>query len=389
MRILHLSWEYPPEVYGGLGRHVHALATEQARQGDEVVVLTQWVDGCAPDEVVDGVRVIRVPNAAPFAPDWRAEFIAWCFGFNTAVARAGMALARTWRPDAVHGHDWLVAQAAVLIRAATDIPFVATVHATEHGRTHGDLATEQSRAIDSTERWMVAEANAVIVCSSFMRDEVVRLFGRGADDVSVIPNGVDPSAWESTPSRRRAARVRYGSPLIAYCGRLEEEKGVQTLMDAMPAILRAVPAARAVVIGEGSARPALEALARRRRVGHAVTFAGYLPEERMRAAVAAADVDVVPSLYEPFGFVALEAMAAGTPLVASRTGGLAEIVEDGRTGWLVEPGDARELARAVAAVLERPSEGRRMAEAARTEIGKRYAWSAIADATDAVYRSVI
>ena len=142
MRILHLSWEYPPVMYGGLGRHVHALAENQAARGDEVVVITQAATGHAADDVVNGVRVIRVARDAPDVSDWRDRFIEWTFGFNVAVARAGIALAREWRPDVVHGHDWLVAQAAVLIQEAALVPFVLTVHATESGRQGGSLASD-------------------------------------------------------------------------------------------------------------------------------------------------------------------------------------------------------------------------------------------------------
>ena len=388
MRILHLSWEYPPEVYGGLGRHVRALAEEQAALGHDVAVLTQWVKGAAREESVGGVRVLRVPLDAPGVPDWRTDFIPWCFGFNTAVARAGIELSRQWRPDVLHGHDWLVAQAAVIVRTATGVPYVTTVHATESGRMGGSIVSEQSTAIDATENWMVGLADGVIVCSDFMREEVASLFGRPRSAIAVIPNGIDADAWTTTPARRRAARSAYGSPLIAFCGRLEVEKGVQTLIDALPAVRRRIPGVRAVIVGTGGAEAALTSQVRRRRLQDAVAFAGYVTDARMRAIVAAADVSAIPSLYEPFGFVALETMALGTPVVASRTGGLAEIVEDGRTGWLVDPGDSGALGRTLAEVLDDPAEARRRAAAAGAEVRTRFSWRAIAERTAAVYGSV-
>ena len=338
MRILHLSWEYPPVMYGGLGRHVHALAETQAARGDEVVVITQAATGHAADDVVNGVRVIRVARDAPDVADWRERFIEWTFGFNVAVARAGIALAREWRPDVVHGHDWLVAQAAVLVQESAQVPFVLTVHATEAGRQGGVLTTDLSRDIDSTEDWGVRHADAVIVCSDFMRDEVATLFGREAAGIAVIPNGIDPAEWRTTDARRRTMRRRYGTPLVVYAGRLEVEKGVQTLIDAMPVLRRSVPGARAVVIGEGGAARDLRAHARRRRLGDVVTFLGYVSETDLRALVGAADVAVVPSLYEPFGFVALEAIVLGAPLVVARTGGLATIVDDGPDRMAVRAG---------------------------------------------------
>jgi glycogen(starch) synthase len=375
-------------MYGGLGRHVHALAENQAARGDEVVVITQMAADRAADEVVNGVRVIRVERDAPDVSDWRERFIEWAFGFNVAVARAGIALAREWRPDVVHGHDWLVAQAAVLVQEAVAAPFVLTVHATESGRQRGVLTTDLSRDIDSTEEWAVRHADAVIVCSEYMRDEVATLFGRDADGISVIPNGIDPAEWRTTDSRRRTMRRRYGAPLVVYAGRLEVEKGVQTLIDALPLLRRTNPGARAVVIGEGGADRDLRAHARRRRLGDSLSFLGYVSELDLRALVAAADVAVVPSLYEPFGFVALEASVLGAPLAVARTGGLATIVDDGRTGWQFAPGDAQGLAEVLSAVLSDPREARRRAAEARTDVLARYGWPTIAEQTDAVYRTV-
>lgn len=375
-------------MYGGLGRHVHALAENQAARGDEVVVITQMAADRAADEVVNGVRVIRVERDAPDVSDWRERFIEWAFGFNVAVARAGIALAGEWRPDVVHGHDWLVAQAAVLVQEAVAAPFALTVHATESGRQRGVLTTDLSRDIDSTEEWAVRHADAVIVCSEYMRDEVATLFGRDADGISVIPNGIDPAEWRTTDSRRRTMRRRYGTPLVVYAGRLEVEKGVQTLIDAMPLLRRTNPGARAVVIGEGGADRDLRAHARRRRLGDSLSFLGYVSEIDLRALVAAADVAVVPSLYEPFGFVALEASVLGAPLAVARTGGLATIVDEGRTGWQFAPGDAQGLAEVLSAVLSDPREARRRAAEARTDVLARYGWPTIAEQTDAVYRTV-
>lgn len=385
MRILHLSWEYPPVLYGGLGRHVHALAEAQAAAGDDVVVLTQSAPGAAPDEIVNGVRVIRVVRDAPDVADWRLGFIEWTFGFNVAVARAGIALARDWRPDVVHGHDWLVAQAAVLIQEAATVPFVLTMHATESGRQGGVLHTDVSHMIDSTEYWAVEHADGIIVCSDYMRREIAGLFGRPAEDISVIPNGIDPAQWRASASRRRSMRERYGSPLVVFSGRLEAEKGVQTLIDAMPELRRAVPGVRLVVVGVGGAMADLTTRVRRRRLGDSVTFAGYVSESDLRAIVAAGDVAVVPSTYEPFGFVALEAMCLGTPLVAARTGGLAEIVQDGKTGWLVPAGDPAALAASLAQVLTDPSTARRRVAQARRDVADRFGWSSIAAQTRAAY----
>jgi glycogen synthase len=184
-------------------------------------------------------------------------------------------------------------------------------------------------------------------------------------------------------------RHRYGSPLVVFAGRLEKEKGVQTLIDAMPRVRRSVPGARAVVVGAGGAERELRAHARRRRLGSAMTFAGFVSDAELRATVAAADVAVVPSLYEPFGIVALEAMSIGSPLVAARTGGLTAIVDGDRTGWQFAPGDPVDLADVLTSALTDRRESRRRATAAREAIVSRFSWPAIASGTGAVYRGLL
>jgi glycogen(starch) synthase len=364
---------------------VHALAETQAAAGHEVVVVTQSAPVSPAVSLVNGGRIVRVAHDAPFLPEAQGSFIAWCFGLNTALARGAVAVLRGWRPDVVHGHDWLVAQASVIVHEAFDVPFVVTVHATEAGRHHGDLATDQSWAIHSTEWWVTGLADRVIVCSDYMRDQVAHLFDLDADALSVIPNGIDPASWRVSSRRRDRAKAEHGSPLVVFAGRLEREKGVQTLLDALPILRRTVPDVRAVVMGVGSAEAWLRERARDRGISALVRFTGWVPEADLRATVAAADAAVVPSLYEPFGFVALEAMVLGAPVVVARTGGLAEIVEAGRTGWTFEPGDPQSLADELAAVLDNRAEAHRRARSARREVRERYGWPAIAAETDRAY----
>lgn len=372
-------------MYGGLGRHVHALTRAQAAAGDEVVVLTQAARGAPRDRMVRGVRVLRVPNDAPRVGAWHEDLLGWMFGFNVALARSAMDLPDGWRPQVVHGHDWLVAQAGVLSQQSLGVPLIATVHATESGRQGGLLSTALSRAVDSTEQWMADHADRLIVCSEAMRAEVGRLFGRRSG-VTVVPNGIEPGDWRASGPRIAAMREAYGDPLIVFTGRLEHEKGVHTLIRALPRVRRAIPGARLVITGRGTAEVGLRALVRRLRVEDVVTFAGWVSEPDLRALVAAADAAVVPSLYEPFGLVALEAAVLGAPLVVSDVGGLAEIVDDGRTGRTFPAGDSRALASVLVDVLSDRDGARLRASTAADELPRSYGWSSIAERTRVVYR---
>src|SRR4051794_8082140 len=340
-----LSWEYPPVMYGGLGRHVHALSEALTMAGHEVTVVTQHAAGASYDEVVGGVRVVRAPADPPLVP--RDDLLAWVMSLNHSLGRAATQVATHSSFDVVHAHDWVVAHAAAAVKGAARLPLVATMHATEAGRHQGWLPGPLSRAIHTTEWWLTFEARRVITCSSHMRWEVTRLFDLPPDSVNVVPNGITPQTWQVPDDGVATARNTYVSadgPLIAYTGRLEYEKGVHTLLRAMPRLRRRLPGVRLVVAGTGTHEAELRALARSLRLGRAVTFTGFLDQDVLAVLATAADVAVVPSIYEPFGMVALEAAAAGTPLVVADTGGLREFVEHGITGLRFEPGDVGALA---------------------------------------------
>jgi glycogen(starch) synthase len=244
LRILHCSWEYPPIVYGGLGRHVDALTRAQVSAGHEVTVLTQSPEPS--DRTVSGVRVIGRPPDAPHVPLDPEHLIAWSSGFNSALIRSGLHLLGSWRPDIVHGHDWLVAHACTALSEQAAAPYVTTMHATEAGRHQGWLPSSLSRSIHSIEWWSVDEADRVITCSAHMRQEVSTLFGTPPERISVIANGVDPVDWHALQARRRADRHAQGRPLVVFAGRLEWEKGVHTLIDAMGAVRKAHPGSPSV-----------------------------------------------------------------------------------------------------------------------------------------------
>jgi glycogen(starch) synthase len=386
VRVLILSWEYPPVMYGGLGRHVHALAEALARAGHDITVVTQHAPDAAYDEIVNGVRVVRAPTDPPLVP--RDDLLAWVLSLNHSIGRAAVQVAGESRFDVVHAHDWVVAHAAAMVKSAAGLPLVATMHATEAGRHQGWLPGALSRAIHTTEWWLTFEARRVITCSSHMRWEVTRLFDLPPDSVDVVPNGIDPAAWRVGDAEAVAARDRWvpdGGPLVAYTGRLEYEKGVHTLLRAVPRLRRRFPGLRVVVAGTGTHEAELRALARSLRLGRAVTFTGFLDQVELAVLAAAADVAVVPSIYEPFGMVALEAAAAGTPLVVADTGGLREIVGHGSTGLRFPPGDVGALVDSVAAVLDDEVLARRLGRDASEVLARDFTWTSIAARTAAVY----
>jgi glycogen(starch) synthase len=392
MKVLMLSWEYPPVVVGGLGRHVHALARHLVALGHEVVVLCRHEAGTdalthpTTDTVTEGVRVIMVAED-PTHVRFEKDLVAWTLAMGHGLVRAGLGL-RTWQPDVVHAHDWLVTHPAIALAEAFDVPLVATIHATEAGRHAGWLSQPLNQQVHSVEWWLANRADALITCSAAMRAEVTHLF-EVPIDISVIHNGIEPGGWRVSPAAVRSVREQHGSPLVVYFGRLEYEKGVQDLLAAVPRLRRRHPGLRLVVAGQGVQAAALVEQARKLRIRRAVDFVGHLPDRSLVACLAAADVVVLPSRYEPFGIVALEAAAAGAPLVASTAGGLAELVVDGETGLSITPGDVAGVASAVTEVLADPAAAARRARAAKARLATEFNWEGIASATAAVYRSAV
>lgn len=394
MRVLMLSWEYPPLVIGGLGRHVPALAGRLAAQGHEVVVLSRQPGSTdatthpSSDELIGGVRVMRVAEDPPHLEFCR-DLVAWTLGMGHAMVRAGLGLLRGWRPDVVHAHDWLVAHAAIALAGEAGVPLVATIHATEAGRHSGWLSETLNEQVHSVEWWLANAADEVITCSAAMRAEVAQLFELDAGAITVLRNGIEPWRWRRVQRADvDAARFRHsrdGTPLLLFFGRLEWEKGVQDLLAALPRIRGTHPGTRLVIAGDGRHATPLVEQARRLRVRRAVDFCGHLPDTDLPALLAAADAAVLPSRYEPFGLVALEAAAAGAPLVVSTVGGLGEVVRDGETGLAFAPGDVDGLARAVRTVLDGPAAARRRATAARGRLATDFDWDTIATGTARLY----
>ncbi|MDZ5446123.1 glycosyltransferase family 4 protein [Micromonospora sp. 4G57] len=390
-RILMLSWEYPPVLVGGLGRHVHALSVALAAAGHEVTVVTRHAEGAPLEEYADGVRILRAAEDPVTFPLATGSLLAWTMAFNHTLTRAALRAAESGGYDVIHAHDWLVAHTAMTLREHLDVPLVSTIHATEAGRHQGWLPEEMNRTIHGVEQWLSAESGRVIVCSGYMRDEVTALFGVPTGRVDVVPNGVEPQRWRAPVAAVAAARARFAGdgPLVTFAGRLVYEKGVQHLLAGLPRLRERHPGLRAVIVGDGPYKPALEAEVHRLGLDGTVSMPGFLGGADLPAVMAASDCFAVPSIYEPFGMVALEGAAAGAPLAVARTGGLAEIVEPGVTGMTFAPQDPDGLTEAVHALLSDREHARALARRARTMVHEQYGWSAIAARTAATYAAAI
>jgi glycogen(starch) synthase len=388
-----LSWEYPPVIEGGLARHVRKLAEALARRGVGVDVLTRGTgEG---HEMVShtsagapGVTVHRVPE-----PSWPRElnrFVGWVERMNEDMLAAGEALAEENGYELVHGHDWLVAHASATLAERLGAPYVTTIHATEHGRHQGWVQDQPQSHIHGVEQWMARRAERVIVCSYYMRGHVADIFDIDERRIAVIPNGIDPRDLRPV-SDLQALRREFAAPhekLVLLVGRLVYEKGFQLALDALPAVIAEVGNVRFLVAGSGTHEAALEQQAQRLGLHEHGRFLGWIGDDVLHSLYRIADLCVVPSIYEPFGLVALEAMASGCPCIVADTGGLREVVPTGeRVGLRFNGGDAEHLGVMIERLLvDGALRDRLVAEASEHVL--RFDWDDVAKRTRAIYSSV-
>jgi glycogen(starch) synthase len=389
-RVLILSWEYPPVIEGGLARHVRKLAEALVRQGVHVDVLTRGV-AREPDlergRLGDGggVNVHRVRE-----PSWPRDldrFVAWVEQMNSDMLAAGEALAQEHSYDLVHGHDWLVGQAAATLADRLGVAYVTTIHATEHGRHQGWVDKPPQSHIHSLERRMARRADAVIVCSYYMRGHVADIFDIDERRVAVIPNGVDPSELQPMGDLQ-ALRDGLAAPhekLVLLVGRLVYEKGFQLALDALPNVIEQVGNVRFLVAGSGTHEAELRAQAERLGLCEHGTFLGWIGDDVLHSLYRIADLCVVPSIYEPFGLVALEAMASGCPCIVADTGGLREVVPLGEhVGLRFNGGDAEHLGVMIERLLVDEALRDRLVTQASEHV-LRFDWDDIAERTRGIY----
>jgi len=385
MRIGMLSWEFPPRIVGGLARHVFGLAKGLAGQGHDVHVFTLDFPGAPAYEEIDGVKVYRAACEVG-----HPNFLTWALLFNHFIEKRMADACRPVKFDVFHVHDWLTAPAGVSYKHLSRKPMVLTVHSTEYGRS--SLHSPDSFTIDGIEWWATYEADRVIVTSGAMKHEVCDHFHLPWEKVTVIPNAIDVSKFNVSVDRW-AVRARYGvqphEKLVLCVGRLVPQKGIEYLLQAVPRVAWSHSGVKFVLVGEGWYRDHLQYVAHSTGQGWRVRFTGFVPDSELAALLASADVLVVPSVYEPFGIVALEGMAAGVPVVASQVGGLTEVVEHDRTGVLVYPRSPESIAWGIGHVLSNPDHARWLVGNAREVVQKAYSWEAIAMRTADLYKELV
>ena len=389
-RPLILSWEYPPLIEGGLARHVRKLAESLVELGLDVHVLTRGGEESPAEEEVAGVSIHRIRE--PKRPTELGEFVAWVERMNSDMLAAGVELGDRFAFDLVHGHDWLVANACDHLAKRFAAPLLTTIHATEHGRHQGWVHRHPQSYIHGVERWITNRSDRVIACSFYMREQVADIFGVEEEKVSVIPNGIDPGDLQpQDPAELASLRLEFAQPdqkLVLLVGRLVYEKGFQLALEAMPRVIERVGGTRFLVAGSGTHEAQLRDQADALGLMEQGTFLGWIGDDVLHSLYPIADICVVPSIYEPFGLVALEAMASGCPCIVADTGGLREVVPHEEAGLRFRARDPEALAEMAVRVLGDERLGRRLVSEGLDHI-RRFDWGDVAEQTASVYEDLV
>jgi 1,4-alpha-glucan branching enzyme len=385
--VLMLSWEYPPEIMGGLARHVEDLSQTLADQGQPVAVLTSRTGNAASYELNNGVYIYRL---VPYQQAGiEIDFYDWVIQLNLLFFNLAQQLISANKLMVLHAHDWLVGAAALELKRFWQLPLVVTIHSTEFGR-NGGLYTELQKKIHAQEQKLAEGADHLICCSYFMAQEVSRLFSVPLSKISVIQNGVMPEKVEARrlqgEERRKYAKDQ--EAIIYFVGRLVREKGVEVLMQALISVMSVFPNTKTVISGRGPMLELLKILAEEHGIASSVLFTGFVTDEERNRLLATADITVLPSLYEPFGIVALEAMAAAAPLIVADVGGLGEVVRHGSDGLKFPPGNHLALSAAISTLLADPSLREQLGRQGKERAVTAFSWQALAKQTSQIYKQV-
>lgn len=375
-----MSREFPPNVYGGAGVHVDYLSSYLAD------IMPVEVRCFGRRESVQNSLAVRGYDPWPELSrgcDPRLEKVLSPLSVDLALVRDPIS------SDVVHCHTWYTFFAGYLAKMLYGARLITTVHSLEPLRP---WKAEQLGSGYVVSSWMektgIENSDRVIAVSQEMREDVLKHYDIAPEKVVVIHNGIDLAGYRKTDDLSALLAYEITQPYVLFVGRISRQKGIMHLLDAAQSIREDVK----IVLCAGSpdTREVEEELAARvAQMDNVVWIDRMLPREHVIQLYSHAAVFACPSVYEPFGIINLEAMACEIPVVASRVGGIPEVVVDGETGFLVPPADPAALAEAINAVLSSQDLAERLGKAGRARVEEHFSWQAIAMQTKKVYESAV
>jgi glycogen synthase len=380
--ILMLSWEYPPNVVGGLSRHVSGLSIHLAKLGLNVHVLTAGNGDLPKYERINHVHVHRVMPLN----NMDKHFFSWIGGLNVAMVQKATELANEINFDLIHVHDWLTGVAGIVLKEALDLPLLTTIHATEYGRNSG-IYNEIQSFIHEKEQLLIEKSNLIIVCSNDMKLELISVFNIEEEKIVIIPNGIEIK--DQIMKQELSFPQHKDKKVIFSVGRIVEEKGFKTLIKAATIVKDKGHKLFFVIAGKGPLLERYRQEVKEKGLRDYLIFTGYITDDEKNAYFLNCDIVVFPSLYEPFGIVALESMLLGKPTIVSEIGGLKGIIMNRKTGLYMEPGNAENLLEQIEFLLKNPIKAKEIGSLGQNLVKGLYGWDRIASETNRVIGDVI
>jgi alpha-maltose-1-phosphate synthase len=404
-----LSMEYTSEVSGGLGTHVYELANGLNKAECEVRVLA-----CTPQRT----RTLREtnltvhllnPDADLSSNDAKPSLAGSILAFTHNLVNKGREVicGDGWRPDVIQCYSWLTYQAARRLGQLYGIPVISVIQYVSEPveRWWGQIP---DREIARQEQYLFRQALTFITVSKSMRKIIQDVYGVPGDRLHVVYNGMDPQPFVNPAvksdaiQRLRQIVAKSNEKIVVFAGRFHPHKGIGALLDSAAQVVVKLPGVRYLLAGEPDSREfALrmkQLLDRHHSLRGKITLLGKIPRRQLAALYQVADVALAPSVYEPFGYVSIEAMAAGVPVIASDVGGLGEIISHGQTGLLVpvhrretEPHvvDVDKLTEAQLTLLSDESMARKLGSAGRRHVLEFFSLEKMVQSTVNVYRETI
>ena len=387
MRVAVFAWESLHSVaLGGLGVHATEMAAALERRGHELHVFTRRGPGQGTYDRIDGVHYHRVDHGIS---DNFVESMDWMC--KAMVHRFSEVTNLIGKFELVNCHDWMTANCIPYVWQGFGTPSVLTMHSTEYGRDGNQLHDGYAQWIRDTEAAGCYSAGTIIAVSAFLASELQRFYAVPHGKIHVVPNGVAYHHFDGYVDPA-GVKGRFGiAPLDATvfaAGRASYQKGMDLLVEAVPLVLGYFPATKFIISGSGPEMGALVHRANELGVAHAIRFCGSLSRGDYADVMRAIDIVALPSRNEPFGIVALEAWAAGKPVVATSAGGPSEFIWHDVNGFLVDT-CPHGLAHGIGSLLADHDHCRALGRNGRIAVEQKYNWDVVAGYTEGVFNRAL